>query len=79
MQAAKLVVATDVSELASHVDVREGQAVGAGDVLFRLDPRQFLIGLNNATASPSPKLGDLQLKRARKRALRRKCHSRDER
>jgi membrane fusion protein (multidrug efflux system) len=50
VQAAKLVVATDVSGLVSTVDVREGQAVSAGDVLFRLDPRQFQIALNNAAA-----------------------------
>ncbi|MPZ38293.1 MAG: HlyD family efflux transporter periplasmic adaptor subunit [Rhizobiales bacterium] len=50
VQAAKLVVATDVSGLVSTVDVREGQEVRAGDVLFRLDPRQFEIALNNAKA-----------------------------
>jgi membrane fusion protein (multidrug efflux system) len=51
VQAAKLVVATDVSGLVSTVDVREGQAVNAGDVLFRLDPRQFQIALDNAKAT----------------------------
>jgi membrane fusion protein (multidrug efflux system) len=51
VQAAKVVVATDVSGLVSTVDVREGQAVKAGDILFRLDPRQFQIALNNATAN----------------------------
>ena len=50
VQAAKLVVATDVSGLVSTVDVREGQAVSVGDVLFRLDPRQFQIALDNAKA-----------------------------
>jgi membrane fusion protein (multidrug efflux system) len=50
VQAAKLVVSTDVSGLVSTVDVREGQAVAAGDVLFRLDPRQFQIALDNAKA-----------------------------
>jgi membrane fusion protein (multidrug efflux system) len=50
VQAAKLVVATDVSGLVSTVDAREGQAVSAGDVLFRLDPRQFQIAVDNAKA-----------------------------
>jgi membrane fusion protein (multidrug efflux system) len=53
VQAAKLVVATDVSGLVSTVDVREGQTVNAGDVLFRLDPRQFQIALDNAKAQLS--------------------------
>ena len=32
------------------VEVHEGQAVNANDVLFRLDPRQFQIALDNAKA-----------------------------
>jgi membrane fusion protein (multidrug efflux system) len=50
VQAAKLVVSTDVSGLVASVEVREGQSVNAGDVLFRLDPRQFQIALGNAKA-----------------------------
>ena len=50
VQAAKLVVSTDVSGIVASVEVHEGQSVNAGDVLFRLDPRQFQIALDNATA-----------------------------
>ena len=51
IHAAKLMVSTDVSGLVSEVDVHEGQAVKAGDVLFRVDPRQFQIALDNAKAN----------------------------
>jgi membrane fusion protein (multidrug efflux system) len=50
VRAAKLMVTTDVSGLVTSVDVREGQLVKAGDVLFRVDPRQFHIALDNAKA-----------------------------
>jgi membrane fusion protein (multidrug efflux system) len=50
VRAAKLMVSTDVSGIVTEVDVREGQAVTAGDVLFRIDPRQFQIALDNAKA-----------------------------
>jgi membrane fusion protein (multidrug efflux system) len=48
VQAAKLMVSTDVSGLVQDVDVREGQHVKKGQVLFRLDPRPFQIALANA-------------------------------
>lgn len=48
--AAKLIVSTDVSGIVERIDVREGQAVKAGDELFRLDPRQFRIALDKAEA-----------------------------
>lgn len=48
--AAKLLVSTDVSGIVERVEVREGQAVKAGDALFRLDPRQFRIALDKAEA-----------------------------
>jgi membrane fusion protein (multidrug efflux system) len=51
VHAAKLMVSTDVSGLVSEVDVHEGQVVKAGDVLFRVDPRQFQIALDNVKAS----------------------------
>lgn len=50
VQAAKLEVATDISGLVAAVDVREGQPVQKGDVLFRLDPQPFQIALDNAKA-----------------------------
>jgi membrane fusion protein (multidrug efflux system) len=51
VRAAKLMVTTDVSGIVGNVEVREGQSVKAGDVLFRLDPRQFEIALDNANAA----------------------------
>src|SRR6202049_3537864 len=50
VRAGKLMVTTDVSGIVASVDVREGQAVKAGDILFRVDPRQFQINHDNATA-----------------------------
>lgn len=51
VQAAKLLVTTDVSGLVSTVDVHEGQAVKAGDLLFQLDLLPFRIALDGATAN----------------------------
>jgi membrane fusion protein (multidrug efflux system) len=51
VRAAKLMVSTDVSGIVSEVNVKEGQSVRAGDVLFQVDPQQFRIALDNAKAS----------------------------
>ncbi len=51
VRAAKLMVSTDISGLVSSVEVREGQAVKAGDVLFRVDPLQYQIALDSAKAN----------------------------
>lgn len=51
VQAAQLVVTTDVSGLVSSVNVHEGQAVKAGDMLFQLDLLAFQIALDNANAN----------------------------
>jgi membrane fusion protein, multidrug efflux system len=51
VHAAKLMVSTDVSGLVNEVDVKEGQSVKAGDVLFRIDPRQYQIALDNTKAN----------------------------
>ena len=48
--AAKVAVATDVSGIVSQVAVHEGQTVHKGDVLLRLDDRQFRIALDGARA-----------------------------
>ena len=50
VQTAKLMVSTDVSGLVQDVDVREGEHVKKGQVLFRLDPKPFRIALANAKA-----------------------------
>ena len=51
VQADKLMVTTDVSGTVADVDVHEGQAVHAGDVLFRLDPKPFEIALASAKSN----------------------------
>lgn len=51
VHAAQLMVSTDVSGLVKEVDVREGQHVKVGQVLFRIDPLQFQIALDNAKAN----------------------------
>lgn len=50
VQSAKLMVSTDVSGLVKEVDVREGDVVKKGGVLFRLDPEPFRIAVANAKA-----------------------------
>ena len=47
----KLSVATDVSGLVADVPVHEGQSVHKGDVLLRLDDRQFRIAVASAQAN----------------------------
>src|SRR5438105_249550 len=51
VHAAQLMVSTDVSGLVRDVEVRQGQHVRAGQVLFRIDPKQFQIALDNANAN----------------------------
>ena len=48
VEAARLIVTTDVSGLVTTVNVHEGQAVQAGDLLFQLDPRPFQYALDSA-------------------------------
>jgi membrane fusion protein (multidrug efflux system) len=50
VHAAKLMVSTDISGIVSEVDVKEGQHVTKGDVLFRVDPQPFQIALDSAKA-----------------------------
>jgi membrane fusion protein (multidrug efflux system) len=50
VHAAKLMVSTDISGIVSEVDVKEGQHVAKGDVLFRVDPQPFQIALDSAKA-----------------------------
>lgn len=60
VHAAKLMVSTDVSGLVQDVDVREGQHVKAGQILFRLDPKPFTIALANAKASLAQTVQDVE-------------------
>jgi membrane fusion protein, multidrug efflux system len=44
-------ISTDVAGIVQEVDVHENQHVTAGQVLYRLDPLQFQIALDNAKAN----------------------------
>jgi len=51
VEADKVGISTDVSGVVKNVDVTENEHVTAGQVLYRLDPRQFQIALDNAKAN----------------------------
>jgi membrane fusion protein, multidrug efflux system len=51
VQAEKVGISTDVSGIVQDVAVKDNQHVQAGQVLYRLDPRQFQIALDNAKAN----------------------------
>jgi len=68
VHANKLMVSTDVSGLVETVDVKEGQKVKAGDVLFTLDPKPFQIALDNAKAALASVVQDVESTRAQYRA-----------
>ncbi len=51
VRAAKEALSTDVSGIVMEVPVKEGQLVHKGQVLMRLDPRQFEIALAGAKAN----------------------------
>jgi membrane fusion protein, multidrug efflux system len=51
VEADKVGVSTDVSGIVQDVDVGDNQHVTTGQVLYRLDPRQFQIALDNAKAN----------------------------
>ena len=53
VEAQKVGVSTDVSGIVKDVDVTENERVKAGQVLYRLDPEQFQIALDNAKANLS--------------------------
>jgi len=44
-------ISTDISGIVKEIDVTESQHVDPGQVLYRLDPRQFQIALDNARAN----------------------------
>jgi membrane fusion protein (multidrug efflux system) len=68
VRANKLMVSTDVSGLVATVNVREGQQVKAGDILFTLDPHPFEIALDNARAALADTVQDVESTRAAYRA-----------
>jgi membrane fusion protein, multidrug efflux system len=51
VQADKVGISTDVSGIVQDVAVKDNQHVEAGQLLYRLDPRQFQISLDNAKAN----------------------------
>ncbi len=51
VEADQVGVSTDVSGIVQDVDVGDNQHVVAGQILYRLDPRQFQIALDNAKAN----------------------------
>jgi membrane fusion protein (multidrug efflux system) len=68
IHANKLMVSTDVSGLVQSVNVKEGQKVRAGDVLFTLDPEPFEIALDNAQAALAAAVQEVESTRAQYRA-----------
>ena len=68
VHANKLMVSTDVSGLIKTVNVKEGQAVKRGDILFTLDPQPFQIALDNATATLAQTVLDVQQDKSAYRA-----------
>jgi membrane fusion protein, multidrug efflux system len=51
LEADKVGISTDVAGIVKDVDVKENEHVAAGQVLYRLDPLQFQIALDNAKAN----------------------------
>ena len=51
VQAERVGISSDVSGIVQDVDVKDNQRVEAGQLLYRLGPRQFQIALDNATAN----------------------------
>jgi membrane fusion protein, multidrug efflux system len=51
VEADKVGISTDVSGIVQGIDVANNQPVDSGQVLYRLDPRQFQIALDNAKAN----------------------------
>jgi membrane fusion protein (multidrug efflux system) len=47
----KVAISTDVAGIVQAVNVTDNERVAAGQVLYRLDPRQYQIALNNAKAN----------------------------
>jgi membrane fusion protein, multidrug efflux system len=59
VRAAKLMVSPDVSGIVKTVDVKQGQYVTRGQVLFRLDPQPFQITVDNDQAALDQTILDL--------------------
>jgi membrane fusion protein, multidrug efflux system len=55
VEAEKVGISTDISGIVKEVAVTDNQGVAAGQVLYRLDPRQFQIALDDAKCFASCK------------------------
>jgi membrane fusion protein (multidrug efflux system) len=51
VEADKVGISTDVAGIVKEVNVKENEQIEAGQILYRLDPRQFQIALDNAKAN----------------------------
>jgi membrane fusion protein (multidrug efflux system) len=51
VEAEKVGVSTDVAGIVKDVDVKDNEHVAAGQILYRLDPQQFQIAVENAEAN----------------------------
>jgi membrane fusion protein (multidrug efflux system) len=60
VQSAKLMVSTDVSGLVHSVNVKEGQSVKTGDILFTIDQQPFKIALANAQSQLAQTVQSIQ-------------------
>jgi membrane fusion protein, multidrug efflux system len=69
VRAAKLMVTTDVSGLVRTVDVRQGQHVKKGQVLFTINPHPFEIALANAKAALAQTAVDVKAQEANYKSL----------
>jgi membrane fusion protein (multidrug efflux system) len=64
LSSAKLMVTTDVSGLVKTVNVKEGQSVNKGDVLFTIDPQPFRIALATAQSQLAQTVQTIQSTKA---------------
>lgn len=64
VQADILGISTEVAGIVGEIDVRDNQVVKAGDVLFRLDDRQFRFALERADAQIGVVRNDLEALKA---------------
>ena len=51
VEADKVGISTDIPGIVKEIDVTNNQHVEAGQILYRLDPQQFHIALDNAKAN----------------------------
>jgi membrane fusion protein (multidrug efflux system) len=93
VQADRVGISTDVSGIVQDVAVKDNEHVEAGLVLYRLDPRQFQIALDNAKANLAQKamsidamkqdyqrmLSDVAAQQAQSEKLRSQCHAVEDR